>query len=266
MLGKLIKYDLKSISGVLILIHGALLALSLAVRMIVIPHLQYVENEESIMSILLVFALIVVLVGACYATNIFICVRFYKNIYSDEGYLTNTLPVTNGQLLLSKTISGFIWGTINIIFVFLSLYLTLIQPVFHTFTETEIALFKSLFGFSDANFAILFIVSILLSTVSNVLMFYFSIILGQLFASHRIIGAIASYFVLNTIVSVFSIAAILLTDENSSFFTLTTDSSTGLMIERMSEIFVAVDIPMIIVTIIFYIASLYFMKKKRNLV
>lgn len=39
-------------------------------------------------------------------TLVLIFVRFYKNFFSDEGYLTFTLPVTRRQLLLSKVLSG----------------------------------------------------------------------------------------------------------------------------------------------------------------
>jgi hypothetical protein len=39
--------------------------------------------------------------------------HFYTNIYSDEGYLTMTLPATVTQHIISKTVSGFIWLMIN---------------------------------------------------------------------------------------------------------------------------------------------------------
>lgn len=262
MLGKLIKYDLKSVSGVLCLIHGALLILTLGVRMTLLPYMNDITDAESVLSILLTTVLIVALVGASYATYIFICVRFYKNVYSDEGYLTNTLPVTSGQLLLSKTISGSIWTSINIVFVFLSLYLAFIQPVYQTLTDTE----RSLFVFTDSGFAALFIFSMLLSVVSEVVMLYFSIILGQFFKAHRILGAIASYFLLNTVISILGVIALLITEGGSALFAPTTESTMLFIMESMSGFFLVIDILMAIVTAACYFASLYFMKKKRNLV
>ena len=266
MLGKLIKYDLKAVSGVLALIHGALLVIALSARMVFIPHMLYIETEESIMSILLFFVLIIALVGTSYATYIFICVRFYKNIYSDEGYLTNTLPVTSGQLLLSKTISGSIWGTINMACIFLSIYLVFIQPIYHASTAEELALFHSIFGFSSMQFSIFFIASLLLSVVANVVMFYFSIILGQLFSAHRIIGAIASYFVLNTVISILSTIVVFLSGNSSLLFATTYNTSSEFLFDYMFRLLIPVDILMFITTAVFYILSFYFMKKKRNLV
>lgn len=262
MLGKLIKYDLKAISPVLLLIHGVLFALTIVVRMALAPHMYFMTDAESVMSILLSILLTLSLVGASYATYIFISVRFYKNVYSDEGYLTNTLPVTSGQLLLSKTISGSIWTFINTAFIFLSLYLVFIQPIFHALTDEEQAFFK----FSDSRFAVVFVFSILLSVVSNVVMFYFSIILGQLFQAHRIIGAIACYFLLNTVVSVLSVIVLILSPFGNELFTPVNDPTALVLLESMSGIFISIDILMVIVTLICYIVSLHFMKKKRNLI
>ncbi len=42
-------------------------------------------------------------------TLILIVVRYYKNFFTDEGYLTFTLPVSRAQLLNSKIIMAFIW-------------------------------------------------------------------------------------------------------------------------------------------------------------
>ena len=54
---------------------------------------------------------IILLTCAAFTTAIIIAVRFYKNTYSDEGYLTHTLPVKRGTLLLAKVIAGTIWRT-----------------------------------------------------------------------------------------------------------------------------------------------------------
>lgn len=42
-------------------------------------------------------------------TLILIVVRYYKNFFTDEGYLTFTLPVSRTQLLNSKILMAFIW-------------------------------------------------------------------------------------------------------------------------------------------------------------
>lgn len=39
--------------------------------------------------------------------------RYYKNLYSPEGYLTHTLPVHPSQLLWSKLLVGFVWTALS---------------------------------------------------------------------------------------------------------------------------------------------------------
>ena len=41
-------------------------------------------------------------------STIMACVRYYKNFFTDEGYLTFTLPVKKTDLLLSKVVSSVI--------------------------------------------------------------------------------------------------------------------------------------------------------------
>lgn len=47
-------------------------------------------------------------------TMVLLFIRFYKNFFSDEGYLTFTLPVHRKDLLLSKVITGFLAMTASL--------------------------------------------------------------------------------------------------------------------------------------------------------
>ena len=48
------------------------------------------------------------------------------------------------------------------------------------------------------------LISGFIGCVGNIVMYYASIVLGQLFSSHRVIGAIACYFALSTLMAVIS--------------------------------------------------------------
>lgn len=52
---------------------------------------------------------------------ILICLRYYKNFFSDEGYLTFTLPVKRTQLFGSKLIASFITVTASLLLVTVSI-------------------------------------------------------------------------------------------------------------------------------------------------
>lgn len=52
---------------------------------------------------------------------ILVCLRYYKNFFSDEGYLTFTLPVKRTQLFSSKLIASFITVTASLLMVTVSI-------------------------------------------------------------------------------------------------------------------------------------------------
>ena len=79
------------------------------------------EAEMALPGSVIVFATIgmVLVVLSIFAFIIFsellVYVRFYKHLFTDEGYLTFTLPVKRYQILSSKLISGFVCGLATVI-------------------------------------------------------------------------------------------------------------------------------------------------------
>lgn len=113
---KLLKYDLKSIWP----IWRIMAPVALIITVLTCLGIKYIPNYESetetvadvlgylavsVFTALMVF----VLAALVTVTTILILYRYYKNFFTDEGYLTFTLPVTRDQLLWSKIINAFIW-------------------------------------------------------------------------------------------------------------------------------------------------------------
>ena len=112
MLRKLLKYDLRSIQRLFWLLGGSVMALSLLGGLA----LRFMINNENdalfLMSLFAGFFLFLNFMAIiAFATIIQIMVyyRFYKNLFTDEGYLTFTLPVSRAKLLASKTLNALIW-------------------------------------------------------------------------------------------------------------------------------------------------------------
>lgn len=59
-----------------------------------------------------IFMYIVIIIGAVYGSMIYLGVRFHKTMYTDEGYLSHTLPVTAHQLMGSKILVAALWSFI----------------------------------------------------------------------------------------------------------------------------------------------------------
>lgn len=217
MLGKLIKYDLKSMNRYLILIHAALLLASAAMRIFLTgPLLSAGTDWESTKFIvpftLFIILYIMIISAASFATSIVIIVRFYKNLFSAQGYLTRTLPVTSGQHLLAKTISGSIWIFLNFLATALSIAIVAATPYVVSLFKENSATIRMELGFTGTYagmswwtvVAVLLIIA-LISTVSGVITYFASIAIGQLISNHRVLGAIAAYFVITTVISIISL-------------------------------------------------------------
>lgn len=124
MLGKLMKYEWKSLYKVECIILAVILAVTLlGAIMLHVPVVSDIfENDVNmsdsmtlffVMSVVSsVFMYIIVLIGASYGSIIYQGVHFYKSMYSDEGYLAHTLPVSGHELLGSKVIINAIWSLI----------------------------------------------------------------------------------------------------------------------------------------------------------
>lgn len=215
MLGKLIKYDFKALSRYLVVIHIMLLITAALGRFLFIERMtQNPDRLSSAGAVIVAVGILVYVIlfmTALFGTLLIISIHFYKNLYSDEAYLTHTLPVSRGQLLLAKTVSGSVWMLIDVVLVILSvLILVLYQPViqeFVTHKDEMLAVmgFPSTVGFGKIT--LLLIIMFIVSSVSNVMTLYVSISAGQLFSNHRVLGAIVVFFSISTIISVIGGAA-----------------------------------------------------------
>ena len=126
MLGKLIKHEFKETSKLMLPLYLVLVVITILGR-IVAQSIMISGNADSstimaIFNILSVFVYVVGLIVISIASYIYLIMRFYKNLFSNEGYLMHTLPVTSWQLLISKLVTAFIWFISETILIFLSIF------------------------------------------------------------------------------------------------------------------------------------------------
>ncbi len=274
MLGKLIKYDLKYMNRYLIIIHGFLLLVSAAMRLLLTDPLLSAdtdwEDPKFILPLTLFIILyIMIIVAGSFATSIVVVVRFYKNLFSEQGYLTRTLPVTSGQHLLAKTISGSIWSMINVIVTMLSMLIVLGTPFIIENLKADSFSIREEFGLigpyasiSWKTIILFFIGMMLISSVSNIVTYYASVAFGQLIPNHRVLGAIAAYFVISTVISILSLIALAL----SGLLGASINPSADFVgIEYLFSSLKMSVILALICGIILYMATYWIMKKKVNL-
>lgn len=110
MLKKLLKYDWKSVSLLLLILHGILLVYTLIGRLGIAFGLSgagdtmvsSVTTMYGIAAGLYILVYVLFIFAIVVATYVYLAIRFQKNLFSDEGYLTHTLPVSPAKLIWSK--------------------------------------------------------------------------------------------------------------------------------------------------------------------
>lgn len=112
---KLFKHELKATGKV----QGILAASALAVSVLgaLLLYTMYSKAEGvvvlQVMGVLMLPVLILTLVAYSVASNILLYYRFYKNKFTDEGYLTFTLPVTTNQIIWSAYLNILLWSVLS---------------------------------------------------------------------------------------------------------------------------------------------------------
>ncbi len=144
-----------------------------------------------------------ILVVACIAlillSTVAGVVRFYKNMYSAEGYLTFTLPVTNAQHIFVKLLAATVCQAACILTVIAAGSIALSGKLFGEVFILIVVLIEKLFLACGTANAIGFMIEIFLlfalSTVSGFLLYYACITVGQTAKKNRVLSAVGAYFI-----------------------------------------------------------------------
>lgn len=199
MLGKLLKYELKSTSRTFIPMYVAILLVSVINRVFINTEMFKINGIA-----LMVLAALFVALGVL--TIVVTIQRFRKNLLEDEGYLMFTLPVSIKKIILSKYLVTIMWTFLSGIVAILSF--AIIMSIdsaqgFKEYLDTFKVLWESLF----TNDIWIIVISSAINFISVYSIFIFSVYIslsmGQLpkFNKHRNIVALITFFVLNTIIS-----------------------------------------------------------------
>lgn len=130
MLGKLLKHEFKYSAKRFVPIYIAYCAAGLLIRIVMLVlGMDEVFGESSnisnpaldlaltmsfiVLFIAFVFGAIGLLLYAIFGN----VSRFHKNLFTDEGYLMNTLPVPSHSHILCKLISGLVWYAVTFVIV-----------------------------------------------------------------------------------------------------------------------------------------------------
>lgn len=204
---------------------------------------------------------------------VYFVVRFYRNMYTNEGYLMHTLPVKTWELLFSKGLLFFIWTLISALVMIFSVSLLVLTAVstidgvaLSTIWETfkagipELsALWEELFGFSFGAYWLIVALSSLIGIIYAILMIYTSISVGQLFHKFKVLASFIAYacisFIVQTIVSLIQMPLMMINIENNL-------GEFGNVFSSTIWIALAINI---VLAIVYACITNFIMRKKLNL-
>lgn len=239
MFTKLLKYEWKASAGLLSILSACALAAGVIGYFLMRFAFRGIVDENIGVEITIVFAvLLLYLAFLAYfvGSGIFLMYRFYKSKFTDEGYLTFTLPVRSWQIFLAAFINNLAWILIAGQVVIVSLFLILSgvgAGIGFWFTEIfrEIRYQFSADMIGDVAIQLLlFIVSFL----SGICLIMSSITIGSVLAKkHKILASIGIYYGISMILSIVTtiFTVMLLLGENT--LSSTTESLDSLYVIQM---------------------------------
>lgn len=221
MFSKLMKYDMRYGMRIWAIISAVLGIATIVFSPIMRFCAEYMERDNysvfPIYSTIMFFAAfisIVIFSLSQYGLYIPLYLRFYKHLYTDEGYLTFTLPVKRSSILLSKTLSTFILGTMYaIVIIVCAAFMALVIPPAEAGEIFNLSIYKGISElFKDAQesgyigWIILYIVEYILLLFAacffNQVLIQVCVTMGSIIAKkYKLLASIGVYFGVNLILS-----------------------------------------------------------------
>lgn len=276
MLKKLIKHEWRSVWKVPGAVNLFLLLYTLVGTLSF--HSSIWESDNKIIEALLLFAsvfYIISIIVISFTVLIYLTVRFYRNFYTDEGYLMHTLPVSQKSLIFSKLLVAFIWIVITGIVIFISVFSVVVtllsiqenitfSEIWDTltmfFSKEYTVQFKHTFGISTLHGLLLGLAMAIINIIQSILMIYAAISVGQMFQKHKVLGSFLGYIAIHTILQLLN--SVLLVP---AMFSMRFDSTMADAAKTMLPYYYFMLGEGIILCIAFFFMTEYFMKKKLNL-
>lgn len=211
MLGKLLKYELRSTARILLPLYPALLVISLLNKILftVLSNSNFFDIPRGLSMMLYIFMMIAMFV----ITILIVLQRFYKNLLGEEGYLMFALPVKTEHHILAKLITSFIWFISSALVSVASVFIMLPEYSFLKYVPEEYAearrMLMELNGLDLNLLVFAAIVAIIVYVIHFILQVYTAMSLGQLISKGRVALSFAAYIGINIVVQTISTTLLL---------------------------------------------------------
>lgn len=283
MLKKLIKHEWEATRRILLPLNLTIVLITVVGCFFLCTDILQLDNSLPLVILLIVFYALSMIV-LTFAAYIYLMVRFYRNLFTSEGYLMFTLPVTRTQLLNSKLIVAFLWNCFNILLTVVSIFAISFSSSYYALvhdsatagnaflsglvtavsggTQTTASI-QDVFGYSLPTLIVVCCITLIVSSFFSLTMGYLAITLGQLMERHKLIASIGFYIAFYIVIQVLSSILMIVINLN----TLLGAESDPLALTRSiyGSLLPATNIFNLILGVIFYFITRLILGKKVNL-
>lgn len=268
MVKKLFKHEILAYLRMLTPIYIILCGIAVMSRI-----LQFFENSNGVYSIIFGTSIVIYVVSIAAAlilTMVFIIIRFYKHMFSAEGYLTHTLPVTVNEHIFVKIATAMLSQVATLIAVIASVAIItsgeLLVEVFKAISYLYNT-FSTLLKPNLLYYIIEVIILLIVALIAETLLFYAVISVGQLSRKNRVIASIGVYFayyVISQIIGTVFVVAITLMS-NTVISERVTDFIEKNPFKTVHIAFIGMTVFYALLSIAYYFITSIIVRKKLNL-
>lgn len=265
MFAKLLKHEWRSTAGILGILSAAALAAGVAGTVIIrikandlSYHLSSTVGMTGVM-----FCIIMALIAYAFAVPVILLVRFYKHKFTDEGYLTFTLPVNSHQVFLSSLLNMVIWSLISALVISVCVFMMVyIGPATEGFsTMTWIDDLSGMLDFSDyTDYWYIYVLQAVISPLYSMIAALTCLTVGATAAKkHKVLTAFGAYYALSFVVGILEG---LMTSGITEAYANSWFTADGPFMAQMTALSLALQLA---VAVGCYFLSTWLMKRKLNL-
>ena len=269
MFTKLLKHEWRATRGMLgtlcLVCLGASLLGGLTMRYLMLASTQNAEHNVIVVLNVLAMVAAMIVVAVAGVAGLFLYIgRFYKSRFTDEGYLTFTLPVSTHQNLLSSMVNSAIGMVIVFIVICAALCIWLmigftgIPDFYKTLWEKLPELWEGFLRVCDQmpwKYVGLFLLNMLTGSVCELVVLMLSVTIGSIIAKkHKILAAVGVYYGINVAISMVT-----------SFAMVVQVVSGGETINAMLRFFGSTGVLTVVISAAGYFLMYWLVDRKLNL-
>lgn len=265
MLRKLLKYEIQATARIFLPMYALLIVFALINKFFMAVNADYLRIPQIISASVFV----VIIVGICVMTLVVTIQRYNKNLLSDEGYLSFTLPVKIHSHIDCKMLVTLMWAVLSVLASAISIFVMAVNEKtivgIQEFFSEVISAFNKL---GPAGYNIVFEVLLLAvaAILCQTLTIYAAITVGNMSSKHKILLGIGAYLGFGIIEQI--ISSILLTSfggKMSHYFQWLNIAANSDQILAVQYVLLGMLVYVSVFGAAYYFLTSWMLRKKLNL-